>query len=67
MGYYIPEENFEQMISRIELMAMLYLFCEDLPLEHVFYFWSGFLYLFFHHLNNSKDNHNMYTGLYWEC
>ena len=32
MGYYIPEENFEQMISRIELMAMLYLFCEDLPL-----------------------------------
>ena len=67
MGYYIPEENFEKMISRIKLMAMLYLFCEDLPFAHVFHFQSGFLYSFFLHLNNSKDNYNMYTGLYQEC
>ena len=67
MGYYISEENFERMISRIELMAMLYLFCEDLPLAHVFYFQSVFLFLFFHHLNNSKESQNMYKGLYWDC
>ena len=38
MGYCIPEENFEQMISRIGFMAMLYLLCEDLPFPHAFYF-----------------------------
>ena len=38
MGYYIPEENFEQMIPRIELMAVSYLLCGDLPFAHVFYF-----------------------------
>ena len=47
MGYYISDENFEQMISRIDLMAMLYLFCKDLPFAHVFLFKSGFLCLFF--------------------
>ena len=37
MGYYISDEKFEQMISRIDSMAMLYLFCKDLPFAHVFF------------------------------
>ena len=44
MGYYIPEKNFEQMISRIELMAISYLFYEDLPFAHVFR-WGTHLYM----------------------
>ena len=54
MGYYIPEENFEQMIPRIELMAVSYLLCGDLLFAHVFIFRVVFDFFFFYHLNIQK-------------